>query len=122
MERWGNRGHAAGERREMTVVTTVYRPKRPPRKKKAVPLAGPRVVTAKRAAAVTAPLPANDDGKPAPEKSAIVTTTSRKLLKLERADRRRADRPEDPEAVAEVKAFIARMIRPGGSLPPGVEE
>ena len=61
------------------IVTTHYRYKRPPRKQQAAPLPGPAVVT-KRArkpkvapAAVTAPPAANDDGKPAPKKSAIVT-------------------------------------------------
>jgi hypothetical protein len=41
---------------------------------------------------------------------AIVTTTSRKLGKLPRADR--ATEPDDPEADARVKAFMARMVRP----------
>jgi hypothetical protein len=53
-----------------------------------------------------------------PKKPEIVATASRKQVKLEQAARRRADRPEDPEAVAEVKAFLDRMIRPGGALPP----
>ena len=38
-------------------------------------------------------------------------------MKLART-RRREERPEDPEAAAEVKAFLARIIRPGGAPPP----
>jgi hypothetical protein len=64
-------------------VSYAHRYKRPPRKKQPVQLTGPAVVTKratlpsgrKRAAeppAVTAPPPANADGKPA--SSAIVTT------------------------------------------------
>jgi hypothetical protein len=67
------------------IVTYAHRYKRPPRKKQAVPLEMPAVVTKratlpsgrKRAAeppVVTAPPPANADGKPAP--SAIVTTAA----------------------------------------------
>jgi hypothetical protein len=58
---------------------------------------------------VTSPPPANDD-----RKSAIVTTTSRKRLKLLRP----AERDDDPDAMARVWAFFARMVRPGGPLPP----
>ena len=66
----------------------VHRYKRPPRKKQAVTLPGP----------------------------AIVTTTSLKQLKLRRAARALQD--DGREADPEVKAFLARMIRPGGALPP----
>jgi len=77
-----------------------------------VPLGAPAVVTA--------PPPANNDRKPAPrptagKKSAIITTASRKRLKLLRAERASDD---GREVSPEVKAFLARMIRPGGSLPP----
>jgi hypothetical protein len=130
------------------IVTTTYRYKRPPKKRKAVALEVPVIVAAKknrrpelrRAAAevgllncpaihdgaaqpstprdaerdraVTSP-PANDD-----RKSAIVTTTSRKRLKLQRAEERSAERDDDPEAMARVRAFFARNVRPGGPLPP----
>jgi hypothetical protein len=121
----------------------IYRYKRPPRKRKPVAIQAPAVVTTKssrhlslggrvaaevdaghpsrgeaaqpstpRAAARVAP-PANDDRKPS-----IVTTTSRKRSKLLRADKRAAKPDDDPEATARVKAFFARMIRPGGALPP----
>jgi hypothetical protein len=106
-----------------SIVTTAYRYKRPPRKQQAAaPLAGPAVVT-KRATkpkaeptAVTSPPPANDDRKPAAaQKPAIVTAASRKQLKLERAGKAQDD---GYELSPEVKAFFARMIGPGGSLPP----
>jgi hypothetical protein len=110
------------------ILTTAYRYKPPPRRKKAVPLAGPAVVT-KRArppkaapASVTAPPPANDDRKPAAaQKPAIFTTKSRKRLELERVEQRTQD-AEACEVSPEVRAFFARMIRPGGSLPPGGDE
>ena len=96
-----------------------YRYKRPPRKRKAVALDVPAVVR-KRGRADAAvppdrvedPTPANDDRKPA-----IVTTTDRKRLKLLRADERAAVEPNDPEE-ARLDAFLARMLRPGGALPP----
>ena len=43
---------------------------------------------------------ANDDRKPA-----IVTTTSRKRVKLLRADKRPAERVDDPEAAAKMRAW-----------------
>jgi hypothetical protein len=125
---------AAGNYHQMTrIVTTPYRYKRPPRKRKAVALDIPAVVTAKssrrpvggteeaaaevpmtarttgqqaqpstpREAARVAP-PANDDRKPA-----IVTTTSRKRLKLLRADKRAADTDGDPE----MRAWILRAMQ-----------
>jgi len=130
------------------IVTTTYRYKRPPKKRKAVALEVPVIVATKRSRrsmeraaaeavsrlprhdnraaqpttprdaerdyAVTAPPPANGD-----RKSAIVTTTtSRKRLKLLRADQRSAQRDDDPEAMARVRAFFARNVRPGGPLPP----
>jgi hypothetical protein len=104
------------------IVTTTYRYKRPPRKRKAVALEVPAVVTRKRAAGPAKSVkaadrlpeqPANDDRKPA-----IVSTTSRKRLKLLRAEKRPAERDEDPEAMARVRAFFARNVRPGGPLPP----
>jgi hypothetical protein len=107
------------------IVTSAYRYKLPPRKKRAVPLTGPAVAT-KRAAsssvskkpAVTAPRPANDDRQPADgQKPAIVTAASRKQLQQQRAERR-ARVTEGREVSPEVKAFFARMIRPGGAPPP----
>ncbi|HME20018.1 MAG TPA: hypothetical protein VKI44_01400 [Acetobacteraceae bacterium] len=59
------------------IVTYAHRPKRPPRKRKAQP------------AAITGP--------------AIVTTTSKKRLKLLRAEQRGATEPDDPEMVAWVR-------------------
>ena len=71
------------------IVTTSYRYKRPPRKRKAVAL---------------------DAG------TAIVTTTSRKQSRLLSAER--APEADAAEVSPEVKAFFARMVRPGGALPP----
>jgi hypothetical protein len=102
------------------IVTTAYRPKRPPRKRKAVAVAGPAIVRKVKAAALPTggknkPAAANDDrpeAKLRPDgrtQSAIVTTTSRKRAKL-----LRAERAAEPEATARVRAFFDRMIRPGG--------
>jgi hypothetical protein len=66
--------------------------------------------TPREAARVIAQPPANDGRKPA-----IVSATSRKRLKLLRADKRAAEQGDDPQATARVKAFLARMVRPGGS-------
>jgi hypothetical protein len=131
-----------------SIVTTHYRYKRPPRNRKVVAIEAPAVVTTKNsrrpvlgetaakvqrapvqegtvqsstpreAARVISPShhsasPANDDRKPA-----IVTATSRKRSKLLRAEKRASEPDNDPEATARVKAFFARMIRPGGALPP----
>jgi hypothetical protein len=66
------------------IIRTVHRYKQPPRKQQAPALPGPAVVTARQSkaepAAVTAPPPANDDGKPAPKAPAIVSTASRKRV------------------------------------------
>ena len=95
------------------IVIHAYRPKRPPRKRKAAALAGPALVRKQNKAgavplsrAEDRPTPANDDRKPA-----IVTTTSRKRGKLLRAERA-AEPDDDPEATARVRAFLDRMIRP----------
>ena len=82
------------------IVTSTYRYKRPPRKRKAVPLEGPAIVRKGTAKPETPPAPANDDRKPA-----IVTSTRR--------GRRPKPEPEiNPEADARVKAFLARMMQP----------
>ena len=47
------------------IVTTHYRYKRPPRKRKAVPLQGPAIVRRGTAKPEMPPAPANDDRKPA---------------------------------------------------------
>jgi hypothetical protein len=90
------------------IVTTAYRYKPPPRKRKAVAIEGPAVVRKRgRADAVVPPdrvedpTPANDDRKPA-----IVTTTSRKRAKLRRAER--PAEPDDPEADAAMRAWLER--------------
>jgi hypothetical protein len=107
------------------IVTYVHRPKRPPKKRKAVAITGPAIVRKVKGAAAlpsggkpepaVPPPPANDDRKPprpGARKPAIVTSTSRKRAKLERAEKRAAEPDDDPEADARVKAFFDRMIRP----------
>ena len=51
------------------------------------------------------------------EPPAIVPNTRKKRLKLLRAERT-MEQGDDPEATARVKAFLACMILPGGTLPP----
>ncbi len=98
------------------IVTTAYRPKRPPRKRKAVAIAGPAIVrkrgrpTSRPPTAAlfpitvmeNAPPPDNDDRRPA-----IVTTTSRKRVRLMRAAQVCTAEP-DPEADAAMRAWLER--------------
>ena len=92
------------------IVTTAYRYKRPPKKRKAVALEVPAVVR-KRGRADAAVLPdrvedpalAHDDCKPA-----IVTTTSRKRTKLLRTEQAAEPEPDDPEADTAMRAWIER--------------
>jgi hypothetical protein len=99
----GGKGEAAAEDRVPPAYTTGRRAQ------SSTPRGAARVISPPHHSAA----PANDD-----RKSAIVTTTSKKRLKLLRADKRAAEPDNDPEATARVKAFFARMIRPGGALPP----
>jgi hypothetical protein len=116
------------------IVSYVHRYKRPPRKRKAVALEVPAVVTTRSVGGRQTPPPVDDEPEPADPspanddspteppppaaKSAIVSTTSRKRLKLLHAEERSGQRDEDPEATARVRAFFARNVRPGGPLPP----
>jgi hypothetical protein len=112
------------------IVTTAYRYKRPPRKRKAVALEVPVIVATKksrrsmeRAAAEVGLLncPAIHDGAAQPSTprdaerdcavTAIVTTTSRKRLKLLRAEEPPAQRDDDSEAAAEMRAWLERAKR-----------
>jgi hypothetical protein len=105
------------------IVTTAYRPKRPPKKRKAVAITVPAIVRKRsKTDAVPPPptedrpTPANDDRKPprpGARKPAIVATVSRKRTKLRRAEEQ-AEPDDDPEATARMRAFLARMIRPRG--------
>jgi hypothetical protein len=109
------------------IVTTAYRYKRPPRKRKAVALEVPVIVATKksrrsmeRAAAEVGLLncPAIHDGAAQPSTprdaerdralTAIITTTSRKRLKLLRAEEPPAQRDDDSEAAAEMRAWLER--------------
>lgn len=86
------------------IVTTQYRYKRPPKKRKSVTLTGPAITTVKRTRAKrkkpSPPPPANDDEKPPPKQPAIVTTRPRRGRFGEAEDitpeehRRRADAAE----------------------------
>jgi hypothetical protein len=99
------------------IVTSTYRYKRPPRKRKAVPLAGPAIVATRAGqlktepVAVAAPPPVNDDRKGAP------SSHDAKQVQLLRAEQR-AQSADGRGVSLEVKAFFARMIRLGGALPP----
>ena len=134
------------------IVSYVHRSKRPPRQRKAVALDVPAIVATKRShrptwkgdgsvlssiappdqdgaaqpstpgdaerdRAVTSLPPANDDLK-----SAIVTTTSRKRLKLLHVEKGSAERDDDPEAMARVRRSSPSMCgRVAGDdrAPPG---
>jgi hypothetical protein len=108
------------------IVTTVHRPKRPARKRKPVAITGVKAsrlptLGQQKPEPAAPPPPANDDRKPprpGARKPSIITTASRKRSKLERAAERAAEPDGDPEATVRVRAFLARMIRPGGALPP----
>jgi hypothetical protein len=90
-----------GDSSRTRIVTYVHRPKRPPRKPKAVAITGPAIVRKVKGAGVPAsgklelaapPPPANDDRKPSPpgaRKPAIVTSTSRKRARLLPSERAR---------------------------------
>jgi hypothetical protein len=90
------------------IVTTVHRPKRPARKRKAVALAGPAIVRATKRRGPE-PEPANDDApaKPVPPavKRAIATSISRKRARLARTAE---PEPDDPEADALMRAWLER--------------
>jgi hypothetical protein len=107
------------------IVTTAYRYKPATRKRK-LALASPAVII--RANKRRDPEPANDDhpSKPAPApaaaKPSIVTTTSRKRVKLLRAEERTAEL-DDPEADAAMRAWLtapnAATGQPDGRRPRG---
>jgi hypothetical protein len=87
----------------MSIVTTHYRYKRPPRKRKRVVLTGSAIVTPpKRKAKAHTPA-----AEPQASGSAIV---------------RRAKAGNDNRSAERPSAFLARMVRPGGSLPPDASE
>jgi hypothetical protein len=100
------------------IVTATYRYKRPPRKRKAVPLEGSAIVTP-RSQAASASIPRGgkpiNDNRSATQPAAIVTARKPRGRKAVWTD----DGAETPESV---KAFLARMVRPGGPLPPDVSE
>jgi hypothetical protein len=105
------------------IVTYGHRPKRPPRKRKAIALQVPAIVTKATRRQPADPPPVADEPEPTPPpakddtpavpappaaKSAIVTAKRRGRL----AKSLRELLPDDPEVDARVNAFFARMIRP----------
>jgi hypothetical protein len=104
------------------IVTTAYRYKPQPRKRKAVAIAGPAVVRKRRRADAAVPPPAepkpavpppaNDDTatEPAPPatKPAITTSISRKRTRLLSAEQATEPEPDDPEADAAMRAWLER--------------
>ena len=102
------------------IVTTAYRYKPPPRKRKAVAIAGPAIVRKRGRADVVpppdepkpaAPPPANDDRNPPPpgaRKPGIATSISRKRTKFLRTEQAAEPEPDDPEATARVRAWLER--------------
>jgi hypothetical protein len=98
------------------IVTTAYRYKRPAKKRKAVAIDGPAVVTKatspRRKPVPDAPSPANDDApaKPAPAaaKPAIATSISRKRTRFPRSEQATEPKPDDPEADAAMRAWLER--------------
>ena len=107
------------------IVTTNYRYKRPPKKRKPVPLTGPAITTVKRAhderRKPKPPPPANDDEKPSPKQPAIVTARPKRGRSGDVGDltpeehRRRGDAAE--ELFRELVRRVA-AVRTGGSMPP----
>jgi hypothetical protein len=91
------------------IVTYVHRYKRPPRKKKAVPLQVPAIVRndRKRGDVPKSTPAANDDRKPA-----IVTVPSKRdrMRRREEVDQAQVS----PEELAKAEAFLRRMMRPRG--------
>jgi hypothetical protein len=95
---------------------------RPPKKRKAIAIAGPAVVRKAKVVRLPSggkakpepaapPPPANDDRKlppPGARKPAIVTTTSRKRTKLLRAEQATEPQPDDAEADAAMRAWLER--------------
>jgi hypothetical protein len=92
------------------IVTYAHRYKRPPRKKKAVPLQVPAIVRSgrKRGDVPKSAPAANDDRKPA-----IVTVPSKwdRMRRREAAATGRQKSPEEMEEEARAEAFLRRMMR-----------
>jgi hypothetical protein len=104
------------------IVTHAYRPKRPPRKRKAAPAVAIVTRATRRTPEDTppasdtpepTPTPANDDTPAAPAppaaRSAVVSATSRK-----RSKHLRPELPDDPEADAAMRAWLERAKWGGG--------
>jgi hypothetical protein len=103
------------------IVTTHYRYKRPPKKRKAIALDVPAVVRKRSRvdaaapppdeAEPAAPSPAHDDSPTPPPpaaKSAIAASISRKRTRFLSAEQRAAEPDDDPEADVAMRAWIER--------------
>ena len=89
------------------IVTSTYRYKRPPRKRKAVPLEVPAIITPRSKAApaiVQRDVEAGNDNRPAGPKSRIVQAAKPKGRRKVWAD----DGQQETEP--EIKALIGRMM------------
>jgi hypothetical protein len=97
----------------VVVVTSTYRYKRPPRKRKAVQLEGPAIVRKGAAKPETTPATANDD-----RKSAIVTAKRRRERFGDAPDLTPEEHHRRGEAV---DALFREMVRraAGKDRPPG---
>jgi len=106
----------------VAIVTSTYRYKRPPRKRKPVEIEVPAIVTidpktrvaGKPKPAPDAPTPANDDGKPPPpaaRKSAIITVPDRKTVHRQMAKLMQGDEPR--------RSAIVTARKPGKAIPDG---
>ena len=88
------------------IVTTTYRYNRPPRKRKAVPLEGPAIVTPKPKAApaiVQQDVKPGNDNRPEGPKARIVQAAKPK-------GRRKVWADDGQETPSEIKALIGRMM------------
>ena len=92
------------------IVTSTYRYKRPPRKRKAVPLEGPAIVRKGAAKPETTPAPANDDRKPA-----IVTAKRRRGRFGDAPDLTPEEHQQRGDAADALFREMVRKTRPPGT-------
>jgi hypothetical protein len=118
------------------IVTTAYRYKRPPQKKTPVALKVPAIITTKksrrprpRSAAAEAvsqsPRLHDEAAQPSTARSDVTTLRPARKPAIVTAKRGKGitvAAVDAGEASPSVKAFFARMVRPGGPLPPDRSE
>ena len=106
--------HSTTDHHARSIVTSTYRYKRPPRKRKAVPLEGPAIVTPRsKAASASVPrgVKPGNDNRPAEQPAAIVTARKPRGRKAAWARRRRRDTGER-EGVPGPHGPARRVIAP----------